>query len=401
QIILNVASLSFLGLGFTPPAPEWGAMLNEARPFVERAPWAFLAPGIATFLVVISANYLGDTVRDALDPRVPRIPSFPPLTSYLRFRRSPAANERTARLERIAVLAAGRKADDGSDGQRPIVAAVEHLDVTVLSQQHQSARDPYRSADQPILRSVSLAIREGECVGVVGESGSGKSTLAGVLMGLLRPPLAVTGGTLRLLGEDATGWAWDDWRPVRGRHVALINQDPLNALNPLLKIGDQLGECLRCHHQLPAAEVRRRVAEMLERVRLPASVANEYPHQLSGGMRQRVVIAMALICEPQLVIADEPTTALDVSTQARILDELTELQRSLGVAMIFISHDLRLVARMAERVIVMREGQIVEENTVRALFQTPQHPYTRLLISSIPGASPPMAEKELAGDARS
>ena len=420
QIILSVASLSFLGLGIRPPAAEWGAMLNEARPYVERAPWVFLAPGVAIFMVVMSANYLGDAVRDAMDPRAPRVPQLPSIRALLRLdRRRQEAAERRVRLARLDAYAATSRSAHGvaSADLARVAVQIDQLCVEVDRASHNGVltqtpvtetldtplgmvpdaitlEDAARSANGivgvqarlPILRGVSLTIRSGECIGIVGESGSGKSTLAAALMGLLRPPLSITAGTIRILGEDTGSWTWDDWRPVRGRQVTLVNQDPLNALNPLLRIGDQLRECLDYHDgaRLSKSERQSRITGILDRVRLSHSVLREYPHQLSGGMRQRVVIAMALINQPQLVIADEPTTALDVTTQARILEELAELQRTLGVAMIFISHDLRIVAKIAERVVVMRNGEIVEEGPTRALFKSPQHPYTKQLPASVP-----------------
>nr|BFE56275.1 dipeptide/oligopeptide/nickel ABC transporter permease/ATP-binding protein [Dactylosporangium thailandense] len=339
EVVIAIAGLSFLGLGVRPPDPEWGAMLNEARGFVEDAPWMFLAPGLAIVAVVIAVTYLGDAVRDALEPRRPRLP-----------------------------------APRGRRSARPVLA----LDEPVLARLGGLTVD---AGETRILDGVSIDLRAGECLGLVGESGSGKSTLAGALLGLLRPPLAVSGG-LTLFGADTGGWTDADWRRVRGRHVSLITQDPLTALNPVLTIGTQLTETVRAHHRVCRAEARRRAAETLERVQLDPELLRAYPHQLSGGMRQRVCIAIAVINRPRLLICDEPTTALDVSTQARILTELAALRRTLGIGMLFISHDLRLVSQVADRVAVLREGRLVEQGSAADVFAAPADPYTRRLVDA-------------------
>nr|WP_240940215.1 dipeptide/oligopeptide/nickel ABC transporter permease/ATP-binding protein [Planosporangium flavigriseum] len=350
EVVLAVAGLSFLGLGVRPPQPEWGAMLNEARPYLEDSPWMFLAPGLAVVLVVLAVNYLGDAVRDALEPRRPRLPQ--------RTRRRGGAS--------TTELAAALAAHPGPD-----LVTLDRVSVA--------------AGEQAVLTDVSLRIAAGEAVGLVGESGSGKSTLAGALLGLLRPPLRITGGTVTLYGQDTTGWDTHDWRLVRGQHVGLVSQDPLTALNPVLTIGTQLVETVRAHHRVSRAAARQRARAALDLVRLPQHCLDRYPHQLSGGMRQRVAIAIALINEPRLLICDEPTTALDVTTQARILEELTRLRAELGVGLLFVSHDLRLMSQVVERVVVLHEGHVVEDAPASRLFTAPEHPYTRTLLAAIPG----------------
>ncbi|MEV8516832.1 dipeptide/oligopeptide/nickel ABC transporter permease/ATP-binding protein [Dactylosporangium sp. NPDC051484] len=342
EVIIAVAGLSFLGLGVRPPQPEWGAMLNEARGFVQDAPWMFLAPGAAIVLVVVAVTYLGDAVRDALEPRNPRL--------------SPRGARR-GRAPRVVTLA-------------PDAAVLARLD-----------RLSVRAGDVRILDGVTLELRAGECLGLVGESGSGKSTLAAALLGLLRPPMSVT-GSLELLGAPTDGWRDTDWRQVRGRHVSLVTQDPLTALNPVLTIGRQLTETVRAHASVSRAEARRRALAALDLVRLDRDLMRAYPHQLSGGMRQRVCIAIAIINRPRLLICDEPTTALDVSTQARILDELATLRRTLGISMLFISHDLRLVSQVADRVAILHDGRLAEQGPTEEVFAAPAHPYTRKLIDA-------------------
>ncbi|TQF73442.1 dipeptide/oligopeptide/nickel ABC transporter permease/ATP-binding protein [Rhodococcus spelaei] len=369
EVILGVAALSFLGLGIQQPTPEWGAMLNEARGYLEEAPWVFLAPGLTIFLVVICANYVGDAVRDAIDPRAAHQLSPRRFRDRWRSRRGTVRRSKE-RARRMRLEERASACRDRTDVMPPIVVDVRALGVEVIE-------------GAPVIADLSLRIRAGECVGLVGESGSGKSTLAAALLGLVHAPLRVSAGTVSLLGEDVTGWSWDDWRPVRGRHVSLITQDPMSALNPLLRIGAQLDECGTAHG-LSGRDARDRSIETLALMRLPVDVLGQFPHQLSGGMRQRVVIAMALVNRPQLVIADEPTTALDVSTQARILEELTALRTELGIGMLFISHDLRLVANLADRVVVMHDGRVVEEGVTAELFDNPRADHTRLLIDAIP-----------------
>ena len=203
-------------------------------------------------------------------------------------------------------------------------------------------------------------------------------------LGLMRPPLSRSDGRVLLFGEDTAGWRWDDWQQVRGRLVGLVSQDPLSALNPLLRIGVQIREVMQVHQAIPAAQQQDRLRDVLADVDLPARVIDQYPHELSGGMLQRVVIAMAVVNRPALLIADEPTTALDVTTQARVLDLLRRLQRQYALGLLFISHDLRVVARVADRVVVLRDGQVVEAGETRAIFVSPQAAHTRALMTAVP-----------------
>ena len=320
-IILTVASLSFLGLGVAPPQPEWGAMLNEGRGFLEDAPWLFLAPGLTMLLIVLALNYLGDAVRDAVEVRTDAgARGLLKLLAHRRDRVSPrpgALGPPASRHARTTPRANRRGANrhrDRPDGRPGGRAARRGLGSALAGVR---PHDPGWRWAPPCGRRVP---------GIVGESGSGKSTLALALMGLLREPLAVDGGTIRLLDEDTDGWTWDDWRTVRGRLVSLVTQDPSSALNPVLSIRTQLLEMMRATTDDPLT----RVTAILERVHLDPDILDLYPHQLSGGMRQRVVIAMAIANRPLLLIADEPTTALDVTTQARVLELLREPVRRLG-----------------------------------------------------------------------
>jgi peptide/nickel transport system ATP-binding protein len=234
---------------------------------------------------------------------------------------------------------------------------------------------------------VSFSLQRGETLAVVGESGCGKSMTALSLMRLVPdPPGRIVGGSITLDGRDLLELGEDAMRAVRGNELSMIFQEPMTSLNPVLTIGEQIGEAIRLHQNLPKSAVAARAVEMLRRVGIPepAQRSREYPHQLSGGMRQRAMIAIALACNPKVLIADEPTTALDVTIQAQILDLMLELQQELGTAVILITHDLGIVAQTAQRVIVMYAGRKVEEADVEALFALPLHPYTRGLIASIP-----------------
>jgi oligopeptide/dipeptide ABC transporter ATP-binding protein len=234
------------------------------------------------------------------------------------------------------------------------------------------------------VQGASLHVQDGETVGIVGESGSGKSTIARALMGLLNPRLArITGGAIRLAGQDVTGYSVRQWERMRGSPVAMVFQDPLTYLNPVMTVSAQIGESIRLHDREASRDAR--LAELLELVKLPHHVAQAYPDELSGGMRQRVLLAIALGCRPRLLIADEPTTALDVTTQAEIMQLLRDLQRQTGMALLLISHDLDLVADTCERLYVMYAGRTVEWGAAAGIFRTPLHPYTRGLLASAEG----------------
>ena len=236
------------------------------------------------------------------------------------------------------------------------------------------------------VEDVSFTLRDGDTLGIVGESGSGKSTLALSLLRLLPPAARIVAGAVRFEGEDLLNKPESEMRRIRGKRIAMILQDPMASLNPLFTVGDQVGEPLRVHEGASRRSAWDRARGLLAAVRIPAPAARvrNYPHELSGGMRQRIVGAIAISCEPRVLIADEPTTSLDVTIQAQYLSLLRELQRAQGLAMIFITHNLGIVARMCDAVAVMYAGRIVEAGPVRRIFGAPQHPYTRALIESIP-----------------
>ena len=239
-----------------------------------------------------------------------------------------------------------------------------------------------------VLRDVSFSLEPGEVVALVGESGSGKSVTALAIMGLLGNAGHITEGNIRFEGTDLSTLPSARRRDIRGRDMAMIFQEPGTSLNPVYRVGFQVAEGLVEHGLCSAAEADKRAVALMERVGIPAAVARfrNYPHQFSGGMKQRIMIAMALACNPRLLIADEPTTALDVTTQAQILNLILDLQSELNMATLLITHDMGVVAQMADRVVVMYAGEVVETATVEQLFTAPAHPYTRLLLRSIPSA---------------
>lgn len=233
---------------------------------------------------------------------------------------------------------------------------------------------------------VTFSVRQGEVLAIVGESGSGKSVTALTVMGLLQPPGRVAGGEVILGGRNLLGLSKREMRAVRGNHISMVFQEPMTSLNPVFTIENQLTESIRAHMELGRRDAAKRAVEMLRLVGIPAPEKRikDYPHQMSGGMRQRVMVAMALSCDPQLLIADEPTTALDVTIQAQILALIAELRAKIGMAVLLITHDLGVVAETADRVIVMYCGYVVEESSARELFERPLHPYTLGLLESIP-----------------
>jgi len=256
------------------------------------------------------------------------------------------------------------------------------LEVSHLTTVFDLPSGPAKAVDD-----LSFEIHAGETLGLVGESGSGKSVTALSLLRLVQPPGRIASGQIRFKGRDLLTLPESEMRKVRGAEISLIFQEPMTALNPVFSIGDQIGEALIVHGLTTRREAKFRAIELLEAVRIPHAEARvrDYPHQLSGGMRQRVLIAIAIACKPSLVVADEPTTALDVTIQTEILDLLREMKKTLNLSLLLITHDLGVVAETADRVAIMYAGRIVEHGPVRSIFRAPQHPYTRGLLASLPG----------------
>jgi peptide/nickel transport system ATP-binding protein len=252
---------------------------------------------------------------------------------------------------------------------------VEHLSVTF-------------GGPTPAVDDVSFQIAAGETLGLVGESGSGKSVTAFSILRLLQVPGRIIGGRVIFEGRDLLTLSEGEMREVRGAGISLIFQEPMTALNPVMRVGDQIAEALLVHRKATRAEARDRAIELLEAVKIPDAGrrVRDYPHQLSGGMRQRVMMAIALACRPRLVIADEPTTALDVTIQAQVLELLRELKGRYNLAILLITHDFGIIAEMADRVAVMFKGRLVEEGAVRDVLRNPRDEYTRNLLAAVPGA---------------
>jgi peptide/nickel transport system ATP-binding protein len=273
---------------------------------------------------------------------------------------------------------------DSADGNTPGSAQggplldVQHLSVTF-------------GGPSPAVDDVSFQMAAGETLGLVGESGSGKSVTAFSILRLLQPPGRITGGSVMFQGRDLLTLPENEMREVRGAGISLIFQEPMTALNPVMRVGDQIAEALLVHGKATRAEARSRAVELLEAVKITDAVrrVRDYPHQLSGGMRQRVMIAIALACRPPLVIADEPTTALDVTIQAQVLELLRELKARYNLALLLITHDFGVIAEMADRVAVMFKGKLVEHGPVRDILRHPSHEYTRNLLAAVPGAGGP------------
>lgn len=247
------------------------------------------------------------------------------------------------------------------------------------------------------VRDVSFSLEKGETLCIVGESGSGKSITSLALMGLLPNNGEVTSGSINFEGENLVGKTEEELRKIRGNKMSMIFQEPMTALNPVFTIGFQLQEPLRIHKNMSKKEASVKSVELLKAVGIPnpKEKLDQYPHELSGGMRQRVMIAMALACNPSLLIADEPTTALDVTIQAQILDIIDELKEKLAMGVIFVTHDMGVVAEIADKVMVMYAGEVVEVNDVESLFENPKHPYTRGLLEAIPNVDDPTHEMKI------
>ena len=353
-MILETAGLSFLGLGSQPPQADLGSMLGEARSALITNPHTSFVPGIMIFCIVIGINLFGDGVRDALDPRLKKGSLIRPLPQTIY---------------------------EGGDTQP--TPSTKLLSVQNLSTQFHVNQDVYQSSND-----VSFEIQEGECLGLIGESGSGKSVTALSVTSLVAsPPGVIKKGSVNYKNENLLALPYEKLRSIRGNKISYIFQDPLTTLHPLHTIGDQLLEALQAHDsKLSASESISKSKDLLKSVQIPNpdNVWDVYPHQLSGGMRQRVCIAMALINNPELIIADEPTTALDVTVQAQILNILNSLRKGRKLSILFISHDFGVISQLCDRVIVMYAGSIVEEGPVKNIMQQAAHPYTSELIKCVP-----------------
>ncbi len=362
-MILETAGLSFLGLGAQPPQADLGSMLGNGRNQLFTAPFVCIVPGVMIFVIVVAVNLLGDGIRDVLDPQLKAGPLTRPLpvtpVHRLHLPEAPGGNFALA--------------------------------ATDLTTQFHRNGEVYRAVDQ-----VTFAVGPGEALGLVGESGSGKSVTALSLVALVSaPPGRIVGGRVDLAQGEILGLPFEALSQVRGGEVGYVFQDPHTTLHPLFSVGQQLVDAMVAHRPLSRREAWASATELLDRVRIPnpRQRLHALPHQLSGGMRQRIGIALALANRPGVIIADEPTTALDVTVQAQVLQLLDDLRREQGTALLFISHDLAVVNQLCRRVAVMYAGRIVEMGPTTAVLAAPAHPYTRGLMDCVPrlGAGGPKA----------
>jgi peptide/nickel transport system permease protein len=350
------SGLSFLGLGVVPPAPSWGLMIRGARSTMEQAPWLLLWPCLALTGTILAFNLLCDSLRDVLDPRT--------------------GAQGTSWLAR----AGSRVMPNGAPASSSLLS-VEGLTIEV---------DTPEGAVRPV-RDISFSLVPGETLALVGESGSGKTLTGLALLGLLPASMRIING--HALFADRAGRMCNlaqlpepDMRRMRGGEIAMVFQDPSSSLNPVHRVGDQVAEAIRAHQSLSRRDAAAAAERSLKDVGLPdpRQRARAYPHELSGGQRQRAMIATAVANGPRLLVADEPTTALDVTIQAQILDLLAALKTKRDMGMIFITHNLAVVSEIADRVCVMYAGEIVEEGPVAEVFARPRHPYTAALLASAP-----------------
>ncbi|HEY3477745.1 MAG TPA: oligopeptide/dipeptide ABC transporter ATP-binding protein, partial [Streptomyces sp.] len=351
-VVTIQAGLGFLGLGAQPPSPSWGGLVADASQAIDRDPWMLVPAGVPLVITVIALGLLGDAIRDAA-------------VENWSAGRTTASPRRTPVPERRSTTEAADPPDHDA------LLSVRDLSISI--------------GGIPVVQGVSFDVHAGETLGVVGESGCGKSVTSLGVLGLVPGGGRVTGGRVVFDGTDLV----DDpvaLARVRGAGIAYVSQEPMVALDPTFTVGRQLAEAVRTHHRGTRAAGRDRVLELLAMVNIPdpEGVAARYPHQLSGGMAQRVAIALALAGEPRLLIADEPTTALDVTVQAEILTLLRTLQDKTGMAVVIVTHDWGVVADLCHRAVVMYAGQVVERADVEEVFALPLHPYTAGLLAANP-----------------
>ncbi|MDR0944558.1 MAG: ATP-binding cassette domain-containing protein, partial [Bifidobacteriaceae bacterium] len=383
--ILLETALSYLGFGIHYPDISLGNLISEYQAAFTERPWLFWWPGLFIVVIALTVNFIGDGLRDAFDPRQRRIPSkrrlakaapvAPAVASELQQCVSRETNPRSGDLSRPAGGTTSSTKEPAEPGGPDVVLNVADLSV-----------DFYVEGEwYPAARDVSYQVRRGEVLAIVGESGSGKTQSSMALLGLL-PPNGRARGSAKLGGLELVGLQGRDLHRVRGDRIAVIFQEPMTALNPVYTIGFQISETLRAHEPIGPKAAHRRALELLRLVDMPDPERrlDAYPHQLSGGQRQRAMIAQALALDPELLIADEPTTALDVTVQAEILDLLRDLKTRINAGIVLITHDMGVVADLADRICVMKDGRLVERGTAEDIFYRPQHPYTRALLDAVP-----------------
>lgn len=370
-VILLEATLSFLGFGLTPPTPSWGSILAEGKRNILIAPWLAIFPGLAIMVTVLTINFTADGAADVLDQKLKiRI-----------FRRLPQRK-----------LANGSVTDPKEDARsiRPEPAdPTDNVEPRpLLEVRDLSVEFPLENKIVKAVRHVSFDVHRGRTLGIVGESGSGKSVTASSIIQLIEPPGRVTSGEILFEGQDLTRISNSDMSQLRGTKIGMIYQNPTSSLNPVITIGSQMVETIRLHLKGSPAETRDIASRALLKVGIgnPQAILSKYPFQLSGGMNQRVMIAIAMLTQPSLLIADEPSSALDVTTQAVVLERLREITREHQTSLILITHDIALVAEFADEILVMYAGQVCEVGPIRSVIDEVKHPYTKALLQSVPRA---------------
>ena len=373
--LLTSSGLSFLGLGPPPPAASWGSMLEEAyNTALFTHPWSLVPSGLVIALTVLAFNTLGDALRDTVSGATAK------------------GRSRHARTQR-GLTAVSRPAEPARVAAVPVTKSPALLEVRGLRIEFDTETGPVRVVDE-----ASFAVGRGHIVGLVGESGCGKTVSSLAILRLLSsPPAHIVGGSIRFDGRELLDADFNELRRIRGDDISMVFQDPLASLDPSFTIGSQLVESIRLHEKVSRSAARARAVELLESMHIPdpARRLSAYPHQLSGGMRQRVMIAMALSCWPRLLIADEPSTALDVTIQAQIVELLQELRENMDLAVLFVTHDLALISELSDEIAVMYAGEVVEQAPTAELFARPLHPYTAALLAASPSARPATARPSL------
>ncbi|MDI2127580.1 dipeptide/oligopeptide/nickel ABC transporter permease/ATP-binding protein [Yinghuangia seranimata] len=355
-VVIIQAGLGYLGLGAQPPDPSWGGLVADASQAIDRDPWMLVPAGVPLVLTVVALALLGDAIRDAAVEKW-------------------SVSKASSGPDKAKAKAAAAPADAGSEAPLPpdpqALLSVRGLTIEI--------------GGTRVVDGVSLDVAPGETVGLVGESGCGKSVTSLGVLGLIPGGGRITAGSVVFDGVEVSG-SRDAMAAIRGTGIAYVSQEPMVALDPTYPVGRQLAEAVHTHRGGSREEARKRAVELLDSVHIPnpEAVARRYPHQLSGGMAQRVAIALALAGEPRLLIADEPTTALDVTVQAEILGLLRELQERTGMAVLIVTHDWGVVADLCRRAVVMYAGQVVEQADVEPMFARPMHPYTAGLMAANP-----------------
>jgi peptide/nickel transport system permease protein len=359
-LVIVESLLSFISLGLSPPTPSWGAILADGRQYMMIAPWMAIFPGLAIVVTVLSVSLAADGLADYFDPKL----------VHGKFQRTPLPGERSG--------------DHPGRDDRPFLRV---RDLTTIF--------PTQAGVVQAVRGASFGLERGQVLGVVGESGSGKSTLGLSIIQLLDAPGRITAGEILFMGKDLARVGNTEMAATRGKQIGMIFQDPGASLNPVLTVGAQLEETLRQHRKLRPGEARTAALQALAAVHIadPDRVRRAYSFQLSGGMQQRIMIALAMASGPDLLILDEPTSAVDVTTQAQLLDELVAQRQRHGTSMIFISHDIALLSEIADSMVVMYAGRVCESGPRDRVIAAPRHPYTQALLNAVERVSVPGGER--------